>query len=205
MLAKYIVILSTTYFINIAQIFQQKGQKKSKRVEVQTTRCGICSQLLTANKGTVRLEGWMSSQPSTNRSLQWAKWAYRRRPRKSCECTYILAVPLFCHSVWSLCTAKPVIAGGWFGHWYYVVEVFTSILSNCILKSFFQETKRTKCMYLLRSKIDSKLCPALLLVAFPSRVKFRLLTIQRKVAKKPEWKMINYSGSPKYEGKWCQT
>ena len=57
MLAKYIVILSTTYFINIAQIFQQKGQKKSKRVEVQTTRCGICSQLLIANKGTVRLEG----------------------------------------------------------------------------------------------------------------------------------------------------
>ena len=57
MLAKYIVILSTTYFINIAQIFQQKGQK-SKRVEVQTTRCGICSQLLIANKGrTVRLEG----------------------------------------------------------------------------------------------------------------------------------------------------
>ena len=30
MLAKYIVILSTTYFINIAQIFQQKGQKKVK-------------------------------------------------------------------------------------------------------------------------------------------------------------------------------
>ena len=30
MLAKYIVILSTTYFINIAQIFQQKGQKKIK-------------------------------------------------------------------------------------------------------------------------------------------------------------------------------
>ena len=30
--------------------------KKNKRVEVQT-RCGICSQSLIANKGTVRLEG----------------------------------------------------------------------------------------------------------------------------------------------------